>query len=398
MSCKFLTSQFLAFAFFSSSFASLALKPAQPTQGRWTGGSFSDTSFEDVRYVSSQLLENLFGHEGAWVPDRQKFVIPDSAGIKWYFTLDNPYMNVGDEVFNLGFPVRRGPEFLFLPLPSLLRILEKRGYVVNISEPVQTEAPIANPRVDLEKPAKRPKAVSSGANLIDVLAEERDNGTLVTLKTSGKLDWESFWVPPHFILKLQGGKVLPQFPLKAPGQGLVKNILTIQEKDLVQVTLYIPKVIDTVETTYSDEAQAYQILIHKKTNKPTPPPADPIPVEDKGSDKTFGTIIIDPGHGGKDPGAQISGVNEADVTLAVGRDLKIALAKLGFKALLTREGDQFIELKDRPKFASNQGGDLFISLHCNSIGGSPKRRKSVTGFTAYILREGESKNKIVGLK
>jgi N-acetylmuramoyl-L-alanine amidase len=63
---------------------------------------------------------------------------------------------------------------------------------------------------------------------------------------------------------------------------------------------------------------------------------------------------------------------------------------MGYKALMTREDDQYITLQDRPKFASEKGGDLFISLHCNSIGGSMKRKKTVTGFIAYILREGES--------
>jgi N-acetylmuramoyl-L-alanine amidase len=102
------------------------------------------------------------------------------------------------------------------------------------------------------------------------------------------------------------------------------------------------------------------------------------------------TIIIDPGHGGKDQGAMVGGVNEAQVTLAVGKELKAALAKLGYKALMTREDDQFISLQERPKFASDKGGDLFISLHCNSIAGSMQRKKTVSGFTAYILREGES--------
>jgi N-acetylmuramoyl-L-alanine amidase len=86
----------------------------------------------------------------------------------------------------------------------------------------------------------------------------------------------------------------------------------------------------------------------------------------------------------------VSGVNEAQVTLAVGLVLKDKLTKLGYKAMMTREKDEFISLEERPKFASNKGGDLFVSLHCNSIGGSAKRKKTVSGHVAYILREGES--------
>lgn len=394
--------------------ASVTLKPAALQEGRWQGSTFPDTSFEGVRYVSSQFLESLFGREGSWVPDRQKFVIPDTSGKKWYFTLDNPYMNIGDEVVNLIYPVRRGPQFLYLPLPSLLRVVNQRlGLAIIPPEAFAAVEPVP------VKPEKSPfKAISlpGGSNILDVGAEDRENGTLVSLRTAGPMEWESYWVPPHFILRFQGGQISPQYPVKAPGQGLVKSILTLQEKGMVQVTLNIPKAIDTVEVVYSGETQGYQITVRKRSEKREREKAaaevaangslvtangafgTPAASEDKEKAKEnprdkgpkSATIIIDPGHGGKDQGAMVGGVNEAQVTLAVARELKSVLTKMGYKALLTREEDKFISLQDRPKFASDKGGDLFISLHCNAIGGSPKRKKTVTGFIAYILREGES--------
>jgi N-acetylmuramoyl-L-alanine amidase len=361
--------------------AGIVLKP-KPGAASWPGGTFPDTAFEGVRYVSSQFLENLFAREGAWVPDRQKFVLPDSAGRKWYFTLDNPYINIGDEVANLVYPVRRGPDFLYLPVPSLLRVLEQKGWPIEAPEPEAKEAPAAK-----EKPAAKAPALPGGSNVLDVGAEDRDNGTLVSVRVAGPMEWESFWVPPHFILKFQGGQVAPRYPLKAQGSGLVKSILTVQEKDLVQVTLNIPKPIDTVEVAYSPETLAYQVTVRK----PAPRKKAAAGPDSSGAAKGKGaTIIIDPGHGGKDQGAMVAGVNEAQVTLAVAKELKAALAKLGYRALMTRESDTFISLPDRPKFASEKGGDIFISLHCNSIGGAPKHKQQVSGFTAYILREGES--------
>ncbi len=355
----------------------------------WKGGSFPDTSFENILYVSSQFLESVFGHEGSWVPDRQKLVLTDVTGKKWIFTLDNPYMNIGDEVYNLGFPVRRGPEYLYLPLPSLLRILTLRGLSIEM------EMPVENSKHEVEKvsqkpetSAKKPEMPTDGSNILGIGIEERDNGTLVIVHTTGKLDWESFWVAPHFLLKLQNAKFSSHYPLKVNGKGLVKRIVSIQEKELGQITLYIPKTIDTVEASYSPENQEYQILIHPKSaHKPEP---ETLTISEKSRKPGSGTIIIDPGHGGKDQGAQISGVNEAQVTLAIGKLLKADLIKMGYKALMTRETDDFVSLQDRPKFASSQGGDLFISLHCNSLAGSISHKKAVTGFTAYILREGES--------
>lgn len=372
--------------------ATVTLNPANPpTPGMaWAGGTFADTSFEGVRYVSSRFLESLFAREGSWVPDRQKFVLPDSTGRKWYFTLDNPFMNIGEEVGNLVYPVRRGPEFLYLPLPPLLRLLQQKGWA--IAAPASPAA-VAAPPVTKETPsAAKVIALPNGSNILDIGAEDRENGTLVSVRVAGPMEWESLWVPPHYILRFQGGQLAAAYPLKAQGAGLVKSILTVQEKELVQVTLNIPRAIDTVEVAYSGETQAYQVTVRKKSAKREKAERDSVAASAAAAGKAAktATIIIDPGHGGKDQGAMVGGVNEAQVTLAVAKELKTALTKLGYKALLTREEDVFISLPDRPKFASEKGGDLFISLHCNSIGGSTKHKQGVSGFISYILREGES--------
>jgi len=103
------------------------------------------------------------------------------------------------------------------------------------------------------------------------------------------------------------------------------------------------------------------------------------------------TIIIDPGHGGKDPGSQFKGIYEKSITLYIAKQLEKELKKRNYKVLLTRTGDKYVALKKRPAFAAKNGGDLFISLHCNAVSGTPKKQKTVNGFVAYILRAGQSK-------
>ncbi|MCK9481540.1 MAG: N-acetylmuramoyl-L-alanine amidase [Bacteroidia bacterium] len=84
-------------------------------------------------------------------------------------------------------------------------------------------------------------------------------------------------------------------------------------------------------------------------------------------DKKF-TVIIDPGHGGKDPGGQSAGFNEKDVVLAVGKKLgKLISDSLNnVNIVFTREKDVFIELSERSKIANKANGDLFISIHSNA--------------------------------
>ena len=102
------------------------------------------------------------------------------------------------------------------------------------------------------------------------------------------------------------------------------------------------------------------------------------------------TIVIDPGHGGKDTGAQGKKSNEKDIVLAIGKLLKKELEKEGFNVKMTRDKDEFIELGQRANLANQWDGDLFISLHCNAIDATAERKKQVKGYHVYVLRAPES--------
>lgn len=84
--------------------------------------------------------------------------------------------------------------------------------------------------------------------------------------------------------------------------------------------------------------------------------------------KNFTTIVIDPGHGGKDTGARGSRhTEEKDIALKVGLTLRDLLSKQpGLEVLMTRDRDIFVELEERAKFANKHNADLFISIHVNS--------------------------------
>ena len=97
------------------------------------------------------------------------------------------------------------------------------------------------------------------------------------------------------------------------------------------------------------------------------------------------TVVIDPGHGGKDSGAIGVGKKtmEKDIVLPISLRLG-ALIEEHFpdvRVAYTRKDDTFVELRDRSKFANSQNADLFISIHCNSF---PKKR-SVCGIETYVL-------------
>ncbi len=102
----------------------------------------------------------------------------------------------------------------------------------------------------------------------------------------------------------------------------------------------------------------------------------------------FTTVVVDPGHGGRDPGAQgPAGLFEKTVTLAIAEKLKARLeAQLGLQVVLTRTGDYHVSLAERTQIANTARAgapaDLFISLHTNSIASV-----RASGFEAYFVSE-----------
>jgi N-acetylmuramoyl-L-alanine amidase len=91
-------------------------------------------------------------------------------------------------------------------------------------------------------------------------------------------------------------------------------------------------------------------------------------------------VVIDPGHGGHDPGAQANGLSEAELVLDVARRLEELLREEGLQVVLTRRGDTFVPLEERTAIANREEADLFISIHANA---SP--RSSTAGIETYFL-------------
>ncbi|MEF8797506.1 MAG: N-acetylmuramoyl-L-alanine amidase, partial [Salinivenus sp.] len=93
------------------------------------------------------------------------------------------------------------------------------------------------------------------------------------------------------------------------------------------------------------------------------------------------TVVIDPGHGGKDPGATANGVYEKSIVLGVARKLGDYIEnRLGVDVVYTRTGDRFIPLKKRGHMANEAGAKLFISLHTNAA-----RAHAAHGTETYFL-------------
>lgn len=102
------------------------------------------------------------------------------------------------------------------------------------------------------------------------------------------------------------------------------------------------------------------------------------------------TIVVDAGHGGKDPGAiGVGGIREKDVNLRLARLLRSRLQARGFDVIMTRDRDVFLDLEERTAVAESRGADLFLSIHANA-----SRRRGARGFEIYTLDEGHRRHSL----
>ena len=102
------------------------------------------------------------------------------------------------------------------------------------------------------------------------------------------------------------------------------------------------------------------------------------------------TVVIDPGHGGRDPGAiGVGGLREKDVTLRLARKLGSALESRGFRVVFTRHDDRTLSLEERTAIAESVQGDVFVSVHANAA-----RRRSVRWIETYYLNENHERHSL----
>jgi len=181
--------------------------------------------------------------------------------------------------------------------------------------------------------------------------------------------------------KLSAGRIAKPFIITQPSERSVRvSLPTGSFKSYKWLTLSNPPrlVIDVVPPSEPLTTPSIESTPGPRLPVPVPPqPAQP-------RTKSFTTIVIDPGHGGRDPGARGQrGTEEKDITLKVALKLRDLLSQQrGIRVLMTRERDEFVELEDRAKFANGQEADLFVSIHVNS---HPQR--SVKGIEVYHFGE-----------
>lgn len=247
------------------------------------------------------------------------------------------------------------------------------------------------------------RAAAPQFDITGVEVEPRVNGYLLTIQASRKLNNIEKWLkrPDGWLFITIPDATVDIAALRSVKKaGVIREVLVFPSPTSVQLTFRVAP--DVVEADLITDPESNNILVSLQTESERG--REELErrrqeiirqkLESNRSRWELDVIVIDPGHGGKDPGTiGVGGTKEKDVALGIALKLgKLIEQKMkGVKVVYTRKTDRFVELYRRTQIANEAGGKLFISIHCNS---TERKPSSVRGFEIYLLRPGKEESAI----
>ncbi len=216
-------------------------------------------------------------------------------------------------------------------------------------------------------------------NITDVIVYPHLNYTRTVIRLSEDLTYKATRIEDKKLyIRVNKGSVDTESGTFTIEDSIVEEVVSLQETDSALIELRLGK--DAGGHIIEKKERPLRIVIDvKKTRE-----KEEIVAAIKSARKKIKTIVIDPGHGGKDPGAiGPKGVKEKNIVLEIARQLARYLTNnLNCRVIMTRTSDIFIPLAQRTEIANQKKADLFISIHANA-----SLRKSTRGFEIYFLSE-----------
>ena len=324
------------------------------------------SKFGDIKYVSANEYADNANMNKLFVNEKEKLLLRFKSK-KITISPSSSFLIINDKPYNLSLPVIFDGNDFWIPLNPFLRIIS----ITNL------------PDLKLDSSEKFLLVGKPSTNILNCNIEKKKNGTLIQIKTNKYFNDSQLsasitrggWLN----LNIVGGKL--DSLLISDNTKIISPVLRVrplQMENSAQLSFLIKDDIDDYSILSDNNSIDISIRPNIELSSEK--------IKEMKNRWNLDTIVIDPGHGGKDPGCLSNGLQEKTITLDVAKKLgKMIEQKLGIKVIYTRTEDEFIPLWKRTKIANDSGGKLFISIHVNA---SPNSR-SARGFETYFIRPGK---------
>jgi N-acetylmuramoyl-L-alanine amidase len=286
---------------------------------------------------------------------------------RYVFSRDIPWYSSNDDLRRLpSAPLRIGAE-LYVPLPALLEIT-RALYDGNVKwDSVRQSLSIS----------------TQSFTIASVSIDKREGGVLLTVALTEPVRFDYTYAYPRATFSFEGATIDTASVKISRRTGMVDSLSSYQDEESAGLTA----VLSQPQVDYLEDQKIVLITLN-----PKPVKLLPVKQSDEAVTSAIKTIVIDPGHGGKDPGAiGPGGAREKDIVLAVALHLRDLLKQhREIKVFLTRDKDIFIPLADRTRMANERNADLFVSIHANATGGSKKKKETTSGYKVYFLSQAKN--------
>lgn len=316
-----------------------------------------------ARVLSTTIYENI---------EREKIVL--YLGIhRVKISAGTSFLVIDDVIYQIPSPAIIVEGDIYLPTNALFQILHKTVL----------------PSVSFTVKDNQLVIIPTEYNIQSVQVEEKANGTIIRIKTLKKFKKKEISTFLHkngwFYLTVQGAIADSNNILKTDTRGIVKKISMDQLEGGLQLAFFLRSDIERHEFYQNKKTKEIVITLWAPLSKSV------ARIKEVKSQWEIDTIVLDAGHGGKDPGTIGKyGTKEKTVVLDVVKRIGRLLTKnTNMNVIYTRDEDVFIPLWKRTKMANENNGKIFISVHANG-----NRNRKAHGFETYLLRPGKTQDAV----
>ena len=320
--------------------------------------------FNNIKYISAIDYANSSSMNHFFIKNKNKLIIQYESK-KITISPNSSYILVNDKIYNLSIPCLYDGNDFWLPINTFSKIIN----IINW------------PDLKLDSSEKFILLDLAQKNILECFIEKKQNGTLIEIKTNRYFDERLIsatvtrggWLNLNII---EGSLDSLSLANNTNIKGSILRLRPLQMENSAQLSFLFKKDID--DYTITSDKKSIKISIRSETE------LNAQKIKKMKERWSLDVIVIDAGHGGKDPGCLDNGLMEKTITLDVAKKLGRLIEKeLGIKVIYTRTEDEFVPLWKRTKIANNSGGKLFISIHVNASSPSAK------GFETYFIRPGK---------